>query len=143
MKHRAIRIALTCLALLLAFGGLLWSTLRADVEYYKHVEEVMVNPGAWEGKNLQLHGAVVPGSIERRRGSLDYRFRVESKGMVVSAVYTGILPDTFQDDAEVVLRGTLQQDGFHVEPNGVMAKCPSKYEARKSGAAPAPRPGAE
>ena len=30
-----------------------------------------------------------------------------------------------------MLKGQLTPDGFHVEPNGVMAKCPSKYEAAK------------
>jgi cytochrome c-type biogenesis protein CcmE len=46
----------------------------------------------------------------------------------VRATYSGIVPDTFKDDAEVVLKGTLTPDGFKVDPNGVMAKCPSKYE---------------
>ena len=46
------------------------------------------------------------------------------------ATYTGIVPDTFQPDAEVVLKGVLGPDGFVVQPNGVMAKCPSKYEAQ-------------
>jgi hypothetical protein len=30
-----------------------------------------------------------------------------------------------------VLKGRLDANGFHVAPNGVMAKCPSKYEAKK------------
>jgi cytochrome c-type biogenesis protein CcmE len=140
VRQRVVRIALTSLVLLLAFGGLLWSTLREDVEYYKHVDEVMVDPGAWQGKRLQLHGFVVPESIFRRRDSLDYRFQVQNKGMAVPAVYSGIVPDTFQDESEVVLKGTLEPDGFHVEPNGVMAKCPSKYEAKKVAATPAQRP---
>jgi cytochrome c-type biogenesis protein CcmE len=48
------------------------------------------------------------------------------------------VPDTFKDEAEVVLKGTLTPDGFTVEPNGVMAKCPSKYEPKPgtSGAVP-------
>jgi hypothetical protein len=34
-----------------------------------------------------------------------------------------------------VLKGKLGSDGFHVDPNGVMAKCPSKYDpSAKSGA---------
>ena len=41
-------------------------------------------------------------------------------------------PDTFKDEAEVVLKGKLSPDGFHVDPNGVMAKCPSKYEVKDS-----------
>lgn len=130
MSHRAIKIGATTIVLMLAFGGLLWSTLREGTEYYKHVEEVMGTPEAWQGKQLQLHGFVVPRSIMRRRDSLEYRFQIQSKGMVVPATYTGVVPDTFKDDSEVVLKGTLTTDGFHVEPNGVMAKCPSKYEAK-------------
>ncbi len=127
-----MKIGLTTLVLVLAFGGLLWSTLREDVEYYKHVDEVMGQPNAWEGKRLQLHGFVVAKSILRRRDSLEYRFQIQNKGVVVPATYTGVVPDTFKDDSEVVLKGTLRSDGFHVEPNGVMAKCPSKYEAKKA-----------
>ena len=131
MKQKAVRIGLTSLVLVLALAGLLYSTLSEGTEYYKHVEEVMVDPGAWHGKNLQLHGYVVKDSIMRKRDSLEYRFKVQSKGAVVDASYTGIVPDTFKDDSEVVLKGRLDADGFHVVPNGVMAKCPSKYEAKK------------
>lgn len=131
MQHKAIKIGLTSLVLVLAFGGLLWSTLREGTEYYKHVDEVMASPETWHGKRLQLHGFVVRDSIMRARDSLEYRFKIESKGMIVPATYTGIVPDTFKDESEVVLKGTLTPDGFHVEPNGVMAKCPSKYEPKR------------
>lgn len=134
MTHRAIRIGLTSLVLTVAFTGLLYSTLREGTEYYKHVDEVMAEPERWYGQRLQLHGFVVPGSIGRRPSSLDYRFQVQSNGHTVTATYTGIVPDTFQDEAEVVLKGTLTPDGFVVAPNGVMAKCPSKYEARPTAA---------
>jgi cytochrome c-type biogenesis protein CcmE len=131
MKQKAVRIGITSLVLVLALTGLLYSTLNEGTEYYKHVEEVMANPGLWQGKNLQLHGFVVKDSILRKRDSLEYKFKVQSKGAVVDATYTGIVPDTFSDDAEVVLKGRLEADGFRVIPNGVMAKCPSKYEPKK------------
>jgi|SRR6187200_334145 cytochrome c-type biogenesis protein CcmE len=140
MNSKALKVGLTTLVLITAFAGLLWSTLREGTEYYKHVEEVMVQPNDWYGKKLQLHGFVVPKSIMRRRDSLDYRFAVASKGQVVKASYRGIVPDTFKDDAEVVLKGVLTPQGFEVETNGVMAKCPSKYEA-KPGSAGAKSPG--
>ena len=136
MNSKGLKIALTTVVLVLAFGGLLWSTLREGTEYYKHVDEVMAQPEQWYGKRLQLHGHVVPASIMRRPDSLDYRFQVHSKGHAVPATYTGIVPDTFKDEAEVVLKGTLSKDGFHVEPNGVMAKCPSKYEPKAGSGAP-------
>ena len=134
MTHRYIKIGVTSAVLVVAFAGMLWSTLREGTEYYKHVDEVMTSPQTWEGKRLQLHGFVVPESILRKRDSLDYKFKVQNKGSVVEASYSGIVPDTFKDDAEVVLKGRLSSDGFHVEPNGVMAKCPSKYEPAKKSA---------
>jgi len=61
MNQKLVRIGLTALVLVSAFGGLLWYTLQQDTAYYKHVEEVMNNPQQWEGKALLLHGYVVPG----------------------------------------------------------------------------------
>lgn len=133
MRDKALRIGLTSVVLVLAFGGLLYSTLREGTEYYKHVDEVAPDPEAWHGKRLQLHGFVVAKSIRRRPGSLDWRFQVQSNGHVVHASYSGIVPDTFKDEAEVVLKGTLSLDGFEVAPGGVMAKCPSKYEPKPGG----------
>jgi cytochrome c-type biogenesis protein CcmE len=144
MNHRYIKIGATCLVLALAFGGLLWATLREGTEYFKHVGEVMSDRQAWDGKPLQLHGYVVPGSILRRPGTLEYKFKVQhdpprssssTHPVVVDAWYTGIVPDTFKGEAEVVLKGRLASDGFHVAPNGVLAKCPSKYEAAANSAA--------
>lgn len=96
----------------------------------------MTNRTAWEGKPMQLHGYVVPGSIFRKKDSLEYHFQVQNNparsnpgGGVIKASYIGVVPDTFKDEAEVVLHGRLGPDGFHTDPNGVIAKCPSKYEA--------------
>jgi cytochrome c-type biogenesis protein CcmE len=133
MKHKAVKIGLTSLVLALAFGGLLYSTLAEGTEYYKHVDEVMGQPAEWYGKRLQLHGYVVPDSVFVNKRTLEYRFKVQSNGKIVDARYIGVVPDTFKDDAEVVLKGTLAADGFSVSPNGVMAKCPSKYEPKPGG----------
>ena len=142
MTHRYIKLGATGLVLVGAFVGLLWTTLRDGTEYYKNVDEVITNQQAWEGKRLQLHGYVVPGSIYRGRDAsgnitLQYKFKVQnvpprasqSAPIIVEASYTGIVPDTFKGEAEVVLKGRLTSEGFHTDPNGVMAKCPSKYEA--------------
>ncbi len=136
MTHRYIKIGITAVVLVLAFTGVLWSTLREGTEYYKHVDEVMASPQDWEGKQLQLHGFVVTNSILVKPDTLEYRFKVQSNGKVIDANYKGVVPDTFKDrpgeEAEVVLKGQLLTSGnFHVDPNGVMAKCPSKYEAAK------------
>ena len=131
MKQKAVKIGITSLVLVLALGGLLYSTLSEGTEFYKHVDEVMSSPQAWYGKRLQLHGFVVEDSILRKRDSLDYRFQISNNGAVVPARYTGVVPDTFKDGSEVVLKGQLGPDGFSVDANGVMAKCPSKYEPQR------------
>src|SRR5438876_932495 len=138
MTHRYIKIGVTSFVLVGAFVGLLWTTMRDGAEYFKNVDEVMTNRQAWEGRPLQLHGYVVPGSILWKRDSMEYRFKVqndparlnETPNHVVEVSYTGIVPDTFKDEAEVVLRGQLGPAGFHTASNGVVAKCPSKYEAQ-------------
>ena len=126
---RTAKIAISTLVLGLAFSAMLYSSLAEDTQYYKHVDEVMTRPAEWYGKRLQLHGHA--SDIRRKPDSLDYRFEVTHNGQLVKATYSGIVPDTFKDGSEVVIQGTLGPHGFVVDPNGVMAKCPSKYEASK------------
>jgi len=129
MSSKSIRILATVVVIAGALAGLMYTSLAEGTEYYKHVDEVMSDPGAWQGKKLQLHGFVVEKSIMRKPGTMEYFFQVQNKGQIVSARYTGIVPDTFKDNSEVVIKGYLSADGFAVEPGGVMAKCPSKYQA--------------
>ena len=135
MTHRYMKIGITAVVLVLAFTGMLWSTLREGTEYYKHVDEVTSNAQEWQGKRLQLHGFVVANSILVKPDTLEYKFKVQNNGQIMDASYKGVVPDTFKDrpgeEAEVVLKGQLSQAGFSVEANGIMAKCPSKYEAEK------------
>lgn len=133
MKTKAMKVALTCVVLAAALGGLMYTTLAEGTEYYIHVDEVMQDRAAWQGKRLQLHGFVA--DLRQRPNTLDYKFNVQFNGKVMTATYTGVVPDTFKNESEVVLKGKLQGDGFAVEPNGVMAKCPSKYNPQAAGAA--------
>jgi cytochrome c-type biogenesis protein CcmE len=118
-----------------AVAFMLNSSVKAGAEYYKHVDEVMAATNDWRGKRLQVHGNVVDGSIEQAKGTLMYRFKIESlpprPHAVISASYTGLVPDTFKSGAEVVAKGTLMPDDkLDVVADGIMAKCPSKYEAK-------------
>jgi cytochrome c-type biogenesis protein CcmE len=134
MSHKGLKILLTAGALSVAFAGLLWTTMQDGTQFYMEVEEVTVDPAAWNGKALQVHGFAA--NVMRHPKSLDWRFEitdsVTDRRHTVTAVYTGIVPDTFADHAEVVATGRLDGDTFHVDPNGIMAKCPSKYEEKRS-----------
>ena len=133
MSHKAAKVGVTSLILATAFGVLLYTTMGESMQYYKYVDEVMAEPEAWEGKNLQVHGYVVDGSIGRKQTSLDYRFEIERNGQKLTAYYSGVVPDTFKGDSEVVLTGRLTPEGFMATE--MTAKCPSKYEEAPAGSA--------
>jgi cytochrome c-type biogenesis protein CcmE len=134
MAKTTARVIATLVVLTGALTLLFFVTVSStDTQYYKHVDEVMNQPAQWYGKGMQLHGFVVDGTIEKRPDSLDYRVKIKNGDASVLATYTGTLPDTFKDGSEVVLKGKLGPDGFQVEPGGVMAKCPSRYEAQGVG----------
>jgi cytochrome c-type biogenesis protein CcmE len=130
----ALKIILTVVAVGGAIALFLTASISKGAEYYKHVDEVMSSVDSWRGKRLQVHGNVVDGSIEQAKGTLLYRFKIESRPprapAVITATYTGLVPDTFKSGAEVVAKGSLTADNqLDVVPDGIMAKCPSKYNA--------------
>jgi len=53
--------------------------------------------------------------------------------LAINGIEQGLVPDTFKADSEVVLTGTLQDNGFHATE--MTAKCPSKYDAAPAGPA--------
>jgi cytochrome c-type biogenesis protein CcmE len=137
-QKRKIVSGLVTLSLLV--GGIVYlfaSSAGEAFEYYKHVDEVLANTAQWEHKHLQMHGFVVPGSIKHRfdkeHSQVEYKFDVVNCGATIEARYSGTVPDTFKDRAEVVLKGQLS-DGKFVA-NEVSAKCPSKYQAKADGPA--------
>jgi cytochrome c-type biogenesis protein CcmE len=139
MKSRTLKILATAL---IAVGGVMFIAYQSvgDVQYYKHVEEIVPNPSTWlEKKSMQVHGFVVPGSIQEAiREQTTFRtFQLESKGKVLDVQHSGTKPDTFKDQAETVVKGRLtEKDGALLfvaldgEP-GIMAKCPSKYNGQR------------
>ena len=130
----AIKIVATVLGIGGAIALLLTASISKGAEYYKFVDEVMANTESFRGKKLQVHGVVVDGSIEQARGTLQYRFKIQSRAdrppAAITATYEGLVPDTFKSGAEVIVRGSLTPDNqVAVIPDGIMAKCPSKYNA--------------
>jgi cytochrome c-type biogenesis protein CcmE len=135
-RATAIKIVVSVVAVAGAVGFLLTKSMKEGAEYYKHVDEVTTNLDHLRGMRLQVHGNVVDGSIEQAKGTLLYRFKIESRAprapAIITATYNGLVPDTFKSGAEVVAKGTLTADNqLAVVPDGIMAKCPSKYDADK------------
>jgi cytochrome c-type biogenesis protein CcmE len=133
-RKGAIKIVATVLGIGGAIALLLTASISKGAQYYKFVDEVTANIDSFRGKKLQVHGVVVDDSIQQARGTLMYRFKIQSKPdrppATIMASYEGLVPDTFKSGAEVVVTGTLTADNqVAIVPDGIMAKCPSKYNA--------------
>ena len=95
--------------------------------YYLTVSEFLAAPERGEDA-FRVNGKVLQGSIQRMSSGQDVAFRMSEGGATLAVQYHGIIPDTFVDEADVVVEGHLQQDGKFVA-HTLLAKCPSKYEA--------------
>jgi cytochrome c-type biogenesis protein CcmE len=139
IKRRTLSIFLT---VAVALAGVAFLALQSagDVEYYVHVEQVVADPAPWLArKTIQVHGFAhrVPIDPPPTGQTVVRRFELESKGKTIDVYHEGVVPDTFKEEAETVVKGTLtkQPDGTLLlttvggEP-GIMAKCPSKYQGR-------------
>ncbi|MEE9385580.1 MAG: cytochrome c maturation protein CcmE [Nannocystaceae bacterium] len=107
---------------------------------YAYVDQVMASPEGFQGREIKVHGIVVPGTVKQRKnGAGDYRFVIEHGDKQLAVHFGDMVPDTFTEGGEVVLTGTLDAGGASFEATSMSAKCPSKYEEKQS-ALPEPLP---
>jgi cytochrome c-type biogenesis protein CcmE len=78
---------------------------------------------------IRMGARVVAGSIRRDVAAQTVSFDITDGSHTYPVVYRGLPPDTFDDDADVVVEGRLARDGvFHATT--LLAKCGSRYEAQ-------------
>lgn len=101
--------------------------------YYVTVKEY-TEKGQPKG-HFRVNGKVAAGTIDRMKDGRQVKFTIKDKdgSATLPVDFLGIIPDTFVDDADVVVEGTRRQDGVF-EATTLLAKCPSKYEAADGGA---------
>ena len=104
--------------------------------YYLSVSEFMQAPDQ-EAAGFRVNGKVVDGSIQRMPTGQDVKFVMTDGTASLAVEYHGIIPDTFVDGADVVVEGSLQQNGEFVA-HTLLAKCPSKYESAEDPASGEP-----
>src|SRR5262245_16153188 len=107
----ALKIVATVIAVAGAVGALIYFSLDASAAYYMHVDEALARRSEFVNKRVQVHGFVVKDSIEQKPGTLEYRFRIQTRppraAGEMTAFYTGLMPDTFKSESEVVAEAVL------------------------------------
>lgn len=123
---------------------LIWTGVSETMVYYmtpvELIERVEDDP-SFHDVGVKVGGRVVPGTYSRVEGELLHVFTVrdlvdEEATFVVE--YRDALPDTFTEEAEVVIEGKLRPDGTF-EATTLLTKCGSRYEAAPEDLAGSPR----
>jgi cytochrome c-type biogenesis protein CcmE len=130
MPHTKLIVA--GLIIIGAIAYLMFSGINDSMVYYYTVSELMAKADSLDGRGVRVSGYVEPGSVQRTAGAPEIRFVVFEKQSdeTVPVVYRGTVPDTFKENAEVVVEGTYRTGDRVFQANTLLAKCPSKYEAR-------------
>ena len=136
------------IAVTIVVGTIAWlalSGIGANKSYYVTIPQLSAMGDKAYHTNLRVEGFVQPGSIEQNGTHVNFVLNEfeshcpkAATGRVLTVNYRGAEPppDTFKDDAQALAEGTYGRDGvFHASV--LQAKCASKYEPAKPGAAPA------
>lgn len=133
MKNGRFFVGLVGVAAMVAW--LMWTGISDSMVYYltpgELLERVESEPTFHE-IGVKVGGRVVEGSWARRKsGSGTHEFLVsdlEDPEVTFAVRYGDILPDTFNDEAEVVVEGIYGADGIF-RAHTVLTKCGSRFEA--------------
>ena len=140
------------LLILAAVVYLIFSSTKANAEYFMTVNELRSQGDSIVGKNLRISGAVAGDTIQYNPDTNNLTFdiaNVPGDNATIAAqgglskvlhdavidparirltiVYNGPKPDLLRDEAQAIVTGHLGEDGvFHAEE--LLLKCPTKYE---------------
>lgn len=133
MKNGRFLVGLVGVAAMVAW--LMWTGISDSMVYYltpgELLERVESEPTFHE-IGVKVGGRVVEGSWARRQsGAGTHEFLVsdlDNPDVTFAVRYGDILPDTFNDKAEVVVEGIYGTDGIF-RAHTVLTKCGSRFEA--------------
>ena len=127
MDRKRLKFLLLGSGVVLSMTFLIVVGMNRSAVYYLSVSEFLAQSSR-ATNGYRVNGLVEVGSIERMPTGQDVRFVMTDGSETLAVVYHGIIPDTFVDEASVVVEGRLQDDGTFLA-HKLLAKCPSKYEA--------------
>ena len=145
---KGVQIAIDATVIAAMFGWYGATTLEANASftYYESLDDFQSAAAKMNGAHARVHGYVAIESIRRDVAAKEVWFSVQNDpphaggepGPTLEVVLASLeTPDLFKDGAEVVVEGMLVSSGSQTtfEADKVMAKCPSKFEAKAAEAA--------
>lgn len=125
-RKRRIRFVVALSAAVLLAGALAYTSFSASSE--ARTPSQLANAQA--GKTYQLTGKVVAGYTQQD-GTTFFRVRDRDGHVSVPVRYTGVLPDPFRAEREVVVDVRKEGATFVGVKDSLITKCPSKFSAEQ------------
>jgi cytochrome c-type biogenesis protein CcmE len=124
-RHKRFGLLVAGVAALGLAAVLVLNALDNNLSYFFSPSEVAQGQ-APVGHVFRLGGLVEKGSVQRSDKDLSVRFTVTDNARKISVVYSGILPDLFQEGQGVIAQGRLGSDGVFMAEE-VLAKHDENY----------------
>jgi cytochrome c-type biogenesis protein CcmE len=122
-KKRRVQIVSVAAAMLAASVLLLYLGFQDGINFFRSPSQVLEAPPA-ETEVFRIGGLVEENSLQRGQGET-VRFNVTDGGATVSVVYTGVLPDLFEENQGMVGTGRYINGVF--EATEILAKHDETY----------------
>jgi cytochrome c-type biogenesis protein CcmE len=152
MQNGRVKFIIGGLFILAAVAYLIFSSTKANAEYFMTVDELRAGGQKEVGRSLRISGAVIGSTIQYDSQSMNLSFEVaqipgdnatiEAQGGLsyvlhqavtdparahLTVIYQGAKPDLLRDEAQAIITGHLGEDGvFYADE--LLLKCPTKYE---------------
>ncbi len=129
MKQRKwVKFTVTGILMAGALVYLLVSGMGDSMVYYLTLAEISEKGPELMGRSVRLAGRVRGGSVLRPAGGGPMTFLVTDGKRDLPVSFTGVVPETFQEEGEVLVEGRWLGAPVFVAAT-LVPKCPSKYEA--------------
>lgn len=124
------RYILGGLILVIVLGYLGFTAFQNSSTYYYTVDELLAESNLTIEQNVRVQGTVETGSIRKDDDTRQVYFVLAHNNYSIPVVYSGIIPDAFQENNDAVVEGNIEQDGTF-NAHTLTVKCPSKYVAEE------------
>ena len=132
-KGRQKTLYIAALGLLcLGLGYLVLSGVRQSNMYFLNVSEALAK-APHQVQKARVFGTIAPDGLQNAPGSEEAVIRLadkENPRKTLRVEYSGVLPDSLNPGTEVIVEGSMAQDGYVFCAHSLMTKCPSKYESK-------------
>ncbi|MFQ5646151.1 MAG: cytochrome c maturation protein CcmE [bacterium] len=113
-----------------ALAWMVFTGISQNMVYFLKVNEFLAKGSKMYGRNVRLNGKVAKGTVHKtiESGKVRYQFKITDGKDFIKIDYKGVVPDTFEEEKEVIVEGKYSEATRVFTATKLMTKCPSKYD---------------